>query len=141
MSFSCFGIINFHPFLYKRFHIWGNPFNKFSYFIDFQIDLIYNSNSFSEYMQFSCQVYKNAIFNKLSKKTPSIDKFFCTLRHVFLHIMPCFFALLFIWFNLNTFQILLKEYIQRIFLSKSIFLHFIPLNVIFFASFLHLIII
>lgn len=119
----------------------GKSFNKFSYFIDFQIDLIYNPNSFSEYMQFSCQIYKAQYSTDYPKKLPSIDKFLCTLRHVFLHIMPCFFAHLFIWFNLNTFQILLKEYIQRVFLLKSIFLHFIPLNVIFFASFLHLIII
>ncbi|AZV62368.1 hypothetical protein DOZ91_18580 [Peribacillus frigoritolerans] len=70
MSFSCFGIIIFHPFLYKRFHIWGNPFNKFSYFIDFQIDLIYNSNSFSEYMQFSCQIFKAQYSTNYQKKCP-----------------------------------------------------------------------
>lgn len=84
----------------------GNPFNKFSYFIDFQIDLIYNSNSFSEYMQFSCQIYKTQYSTNKQKNALN--------RQNILHFTPrffalyaMFFALLFIWFNLHTFQILL----------------------------------
>lgn len=151
MSFSCFGIITFHPFLYKRLHVWGNPFNKFSYFIDFQIDLIYNSNiPFLNICNFHAKFSNRNIQQIILKNAFN--------RQNILHFMPCFFALYAMFFckdkksgtykilssfhtPLNIFQILLEEYLERTFLLRTIFLHFIPLNVIFFACFLHLIII